>query len=131
MKVFAVRLHPDQDLKQALTDFANAEHLQAGFLLSAIGSLKQVCLRFANQPTGTQLTGHYEVIALNGTLSVHGVHLHAAIADAHGQTFGGHLDRGCLIYTTAEIVIGEAEHLVFHRQPDAQTGSLELTITPR
>ncbi|MGF1460657.1 MAG: hypothetical protein ACFBSG_16730 [Leptolyngbyaceae cyanobacterium] len=35
---------------------------------------------------------------------------------------------GCLIYTTAEIVVGVLSGVQFHRQIDEQTGYRELTI---
>jgi predicted DNA-binding protein with PD1-like motif len=40
----------------------------------------------------------------------------------------GHLVEGCLIYTTAEIVIGEARGLMFSREQAAETGYQELRI---
>lgn len=131
MKTLAVRLKPDQDLRQALKAVAVAHQIQAGFILSAIGSLKQVALRFADQPTSTLLAGRYEMLSLNGTLSVNGMHLHMAIADSNGNTLGGHVGDGCIIYTTAEIAIGEIEELVFDRSLDEKTGFLELEIMQR
>ena len=59
-----------------------------------------------------------------------GVHLHIAISDQEGKTIGGHLDDGCIIYTTAEIVIGANEEFNFNRPFDKQTGYLELEIIP-
>lgn len=128
MKIFALRLHPNQDLRPALKAFAIAHELQAAFILSAIGSFKQVALRFADQSSSTVWQGRYELLSLQGTLSVHGLHLHLAIADAQGQAFGGHLTDGCIIYTTAEIIIGASDDFVFQRRPDAQTGFLELEV---
>lgn len=131
MTIFALRLTPDQDLKQELKNFAIAQRIQAGFILSAIGSLKQAAIRFANQPASQTITEKFEILSLNGTLSDEGIHLHIAIADGQGKTIGGHLDRGCLVYTTAEIVIGDISHLRFLRKPDAMTGFLELEIGDR
>ena len=128
MKTFALRLKPDQDLRQSLKDFAIANHLQAGVLLSAIGSLKQATVRFANQATSQVLKEKFEILSLNGTLSIHGIHIHLAISDRSGNVIGGHLDNGCIIFTTAEIVIAELPHLTFLRTPDAETGFLELEI---
>lgn len=48
MKVFALRLKPNQDLRLSLKSFAQAENIKAGFILTAIGSLKQATIRFAN-----------------------------------------------------------------------------------
>lgn len=128
MKVFALRLKPDQDLRQSLKEFALLNNIQAGFILSAIGSLKQAAIRFADQPKSEVLQGRFEILSLNGTLSVNGLHLHIAIADSVGKMVGGHLGDDSIIYTTAEIVIGVSEGLVFLRSPDPQTGFLELEI---
>ena len=35
---------------------------------------------------------------------------------------------GCVIYTTVELVIGETQGLIFHRETDARTGFKELSI---
>lgn len=129
VQVFALRLFPDQDLKQELQNFVTTQGLSAGFVLSGIGSLKQAQLRLANQTTPTLFPGTYEILSLAGTLASSGIHLHMAIADSEGQVVGGHLVQGCLIYTTAEIVIGNALELQFHRVPDAQTSYLELSVT--
>jgi len=130
MKIFAIRLKPNEDLKVSLKNFAVQENIQAGFILTAIGSLKQAKIRFANQNNSTILTDKFEIIALNGTIASTGLHLHIAISDLQGKTIGGHLDDGCIIYTTAEIVIGVSEELIFKRTFDQQTGYQELEIIP-
>lgn len=130
MKIFAIRLKPNEDLKLSLKNFAVQENIQAGFILTAIGSLKQAKIRFANQNNSTILTDKFEIIALNGTIATTGLHLHIAISDFQGKTIGGHLDDGCIIYTTAEIVIGVSEELIFKRTFDQQTGYQELEIIP-
>ncbi len=129
MKTFALRLKPDSDLKQSLKDFVNFHNLQAGFILTAVGSLKQATLRFANQPSGQVLEQKFEILSLVGTLCRDGVHLHIAISDLKGKTTGGHLEQGCIIYTTAEIVIGESEDFSFTRVLDPQTGFKELEVS--
>ena len=131
MKIHAIRLKPNQDLKQSLKNFASQENIQAGFILSGIGSLKQAQIRFADQQTSTTLFEKWEIVTLNGTISNQGMHLHITIADQQGKTIGGHLDQGCLIYTTAEIIIGESENFIFSRTFDVQTGYQELEITRR
>jgi hypothetical protein len=128
MQVFALRLKPEQDLRQSLKSFAQEQNIKAGFILTAIGSLKQATIRFANRDASTVLTEKFEILSLNGTLANTGVHLHIAIADRVGKTIGGHLDDGCIIYTTAEIVIGASEEFSFIRTVDEQTGYKELDI---
>jgi predicted DNA-binding protein with PD1-like motif len=128
MKVFALRLKPDQDLRPSLKSFAQEQNIQAGFILTAIGSLKQATIRFANQNVSTVLNDKFEILCLNGTVANSGIHLHIAIADKEGKTLGGHLDDGCIIYTTAEIVIGASKEFSFIRSFDEQTGYKELEI---
>ncbi|MEH2024633.1 PPC domain-containing DNA-binding protein [Nostoc sp.] len=130
MKVFAIRLKPHDDLKQSLKNFVKQEDIKAGFILSAIGSLEEAKIRFANQDISTVVTEKFEIIALNGTIATTGVHLHIAISDREGKIIGGHLDDGCIIYTTAEIVIGASEEFTFNRTFDPQTGYQELEIIP-
>lgn len=131
MKIYALRLEPDQDLRSSLKDFVQTHHVQAGFIVTAIGSLKQATLRFANQTSSTVLHDKFEIVSLAGTVSIHGMHLHGAISDGQGQIIGGHLDHGCVVYTTAEIIIGESEELTFSRAIDPKTGFKELVISPR
>ena len=130
MKVFAIRLKPNQDLRKSLKEFTVQQDIKAGFILTAIGSLKQATIRFANQNNSTVLNDKFEILALNGTIATTGIHLHIAISDKQGKTIGGHLDNGCIIYTTAEIVIGESENFTFSRTLDEQTGYQELEILP-
>lgn len=128
VKVFALRLRPGQDLKQSLQEFVVAQQIQAGFILTTVGSLQQATLRLANQSTGETFSGKFEIVSLVGTLARNGSHLHLAIADSTGKTLGGYVLGGCIIYTTAEIVIGAIEEYVFDRSFDEKTGFYELEI---
>lgn len=131
METHCLRLTPGQDLKQELQTFAQAQAVEAGIILTALGSFTQASLRFAAATEATAIAGPLELISLSGTLSRHGMHLHGAIADAQGRVYGGHLMPGCLIRTTAEIAIASLPHLRFRRQPDPQTGYLELVVEMR
>jgi predicted DNA-binding protein with PD1-like motif len=130
MKIFALRLKPNQDLKESLKNFVISNNIEAGFILTTVGSLKQAALRFANQNDSKVLQDKFEIVSLVGTLSTHGIHLHITISDKDGKTIGGHLEKGCLIYTTAEIVIGVSEDFIFVRTVDENTGYKELEIQP-
>ena len=128
MNIFPIRLEPDADLRKSLKSFAVEQNIQAGFILTTVGSLKQATIRFANRDNTTVLTEKFEILSLNGTLANTGIHLHIAIADSNGKVIGGHLSDGCIIYTTAEIVIGIAKDFSFHRSFDEKTGFNELEI---
>ena len=99
--------------------------------MTCVGSLSKVALRPATQQVPLLRDAKFEIVSLVGTLSPDGVHLHISLSDSTGATIGGHLLEGNEIFTTAEIVIGEAEHLQFHRETDPQTTYKELTIRKR
>ena len=128
MKTTALRLTPGDDLKEALVELAKARALGAGVVLTCVGSLAEAALRFAGQDETTTLSGPFEILSLEGTLSLEGLHLHVALADREGKTVGGHVQLGCVVYTTAELVIGELSGLNFLRTFDTVTGYEELEV---
>ena len=130
-RVHAFRLLPGQDLKSTIQRYADEHHIEAGWIASCAGSLTAYCLRFANQPQASAGVGHFEIVSLSGTVSMHGSHLHLAIADEGGRTIGGHLMDRCIVYTTAEIVLAESPRLVFRRAKDGSTPWEELQVETR
>ncbi len=74
MKIFATRLKPNQDLKESLKSFVQQNNIQSGFILTAVGSLKQVTLRFANRDNAQVFNERFEIVSLVATLSIHGIH---------------------------------------------------------
>ena len=131
VKATAIRLKPHQDLKKEVIAFAERNKIKAGLIITCVGSLEQVNLRFANQEHGTILKGHFEILSLVGTFSDTSSHLHISVADSEGKTWGGHLLDDSLIYTTAEIVIGKLTEQEFDRTLDSTYGYKELSVKPR
>jgi predicted DNA-binding protein with PD1-like motif len=57
------------------------------------------------------------------------MHIHLSVADGAGTVLGGHLLNGCLVFTTAEIVIGDiSSEWHFERKLDDKTSYLELSL---
>jgi predicted DNA-binding protein with PD1-like motif len=129
LKIHAFRLVPGQDLKAQIDAYVQLHHIQAGWVMTCVGSLTHYHLRFANQAEGVRGEGHFEILSLAGTLSIHGLHLHLCLGDETGRTLGGHLLDGNVVYTTAELVIGESPNLVFTRENDGTTVWKELQIS--
>ena len=127
-KSYAIRLKPGADLKKSIQSFVKTHNIQAGWIVTCAGSLTAYNLRFANQPTGATGTGYFEIVSLGGTLSMNGSHIHMSISDSTGKTIGGHLLEGCIVYTTAEIVIQQSYDLIFTRKKDGTTEWEELQI---
>lgn len=128
MEILATRFVPGSDLKASLRAWTRSQQVTAGFVLTAVGSLREACLRLAGRDEGQTLTGPFEIVSLVGTVSPDGLHLHLAIADAEGQVRGGHLLDGCVVGTTAEIAIARSSDLILRRTFDPQTGYKELTV---
>jgi len=132
LQVHVLRMNPGDDLRGALeTAFRGirAGGVEAACVVSALGSLSCAVLRYADQPGGTLCDGPLELLSLSGTLSLDGPHLHASVADAQGEVRGGHVMRGCIVRTTAEIVLALLPGWQFRREVDAATGFLELVAS--
>lgn len=131
MKLYAVRLKPNQDLRAELERFVKENKISAGFIITTVGSLKRAKVRLADQSEATEFAGKFEIVSLTGTLAADGVHLHISFSDEKGATIGGHLTTGCTIYTTAEIIVGGTDEIVFTRETDPETTYKELKIRPK
>jgi predicted DNA-binding protein with PD1-like motif len=128
MEIVTLRLKPNQDLKEELNKFAKDNKIKAGVILTCVGSLKNAKIRFANERVVKAFNEKFEIVSLVGTLSENGNHIHISISNAVGETIGGHLKEGCIIYTTAEIVIGKIKNISFTRELDDETKFRELKI---
>lgn len=135
LQVHVLRLSPGDDLKASLTAafaaLSRERGVTAACVVSSVGSLSECVLRYAAEPGGTKLSEPLELITLSGTLSPNGAHLHASVSDAQGRVTGGHLMPGCIVRTTAEIILALLPQWDFRRAPDAQTGFLELVAQRR
>src|SRR5262245_45994178 len=131
LKASVLRLTPGQDLKQEILAYVKQNDMKAAAVVTCVGSLTEVHLRYANRETGHRRQGHFEIVSLVGTCEPSGGHLHLSISDADGTTFGGHMLDGCKVHTTAEVVLLELTDLAFRRELDGKTGYKELVIEPR
>lgn len=129
MKLEPLRLTPGTDLLLALAALPRQRGERAGMVISGIGSLVAVQLRFAGRDGATAFTGDHEILSLAGSLSLDGAHLHLSVADAEGRVTGGHLLAGSLVRTTAELLVAWLPDCTFRRGLDPQTGFRELLIT--
>jgi predicted DNA-binding protein with PD1-like motif len=128
MRTLALRLRPGQDLKEALVEVVARERIAAGYVLTCVGSLSRLSLRLAGAGRRSATEGLFEIVSLVGTLGLAGVHLHLSASDGDGRTVGGHLISGCVVRTTAEVVLAHDDRLVFDREPDPETGYDELVV---
>lgn len=132
MKTYTFRLKPGQDLFDSIETFVAEKKIEAGCVLSAVGSLTHATLRLANREHYNEYEGHFEIVSMTGTVAVSGSHIHISISDGDGVTIGGHLLSGCKIYTTAEIVLAVFEDVAYSRELlEDDSGYEELVIRKR
>lgn len=129
-QTWPLRLRPGDELRTQLQAAVAARGATAAFVLAGIGSLRPACVRLAGADAPLCLEGDVELLALSGTIAANGVHLHLSVADAAGRVIGGHAAPGCIVRTTAEVLLLLLPGWDFARAPDAGTGWAELVIRP-
>ena len=122
------RLTRGQDLYGEIERYVRLHHMTAGAVLSGVGCVSRWEVRDASGITIRSGVEDVEIVSLTGTVSDAGCHLHVSFSREDLSVFGGHLRPGCLVNTTAEIVLVELEDVSFTREPDPQTGYEELVI---
>lgn len=121
------RLTKGMDLKKEIESYTLNNKI-SGILVCCVGSLNKLSLRLAGAKNILIKDGEFEIVSVTGTLSVNGVHIHMSVSDELGNTIGGHLKEGCIINTTAEVVIKVFDDIKFKREYDETTGYNELLV---
>mgnify|MGYP002249150911 FL=1 len=122
------RLRRGQDLYEEIERYAQIHHIAAGVVLSGVGCLTRWEVRDASGVRLRSGKEPVEIVSLTGTVAETGCHLHISLSREDLSVLGGHLRPGCLVNTTAEIVLLELEGTAFSREPDPATGYDELVI---
>jgi predicted DNA-binding protein with PD1-like motif len=129
MEALPLRLTPGADLRAALEAEVAARSSSAAFVISAVGSLSVARLRLAGAREPDALSGDFELLTLAGTVARNGAHLHMSVADSRGRVLGGHVAHGCLVRTTAEVLLVLLPDWSFNREGDPATGFAELVVS--
>lgn len=132
MRQITKRLYPDQDLRREIENMVRENNVKAGVLLSIVGSLKSAVLRMPQPESDVYKTKEWseplEIVGSTATLSENGSHVHVSLSDKEGNVTGGHLQEGCIVRTTVEVVIGVFDDIEYKRVRDKETGFDELEI---
>ena len=118
-----LRLHPGDDLRAALEALGTT-----AFVVAGIGSLTIAQLRMAGHTGPTAIDGPLEILSLSGSVTPGAAHLHASLSDATGRVLGGHVCAGCVVHTTAELLLAPLPEGSMGRAFDPTTGYPELVI---
>ncbi len=108
MRTISLSLTPNTDLLLSLKELAANENAN-GYVLSVVGNLSSVLIQCPGREEPNLLEGDLEIIALNGTLSPEGAHLHLSISDDLCKVWGGHLEIGSKVLKRVDILVGFIE----------------------
>ena len=129
MKHHVLRLTRGTDLRQGIEDYCQTNNIKTGGIVTCVGSLYQASIRLADGETVNQYDARNEIVSLTGTLSSNGSHFHISIAGEDGNVIGGHVSYGCLVNTTAEIILVSLDdEYELSREFDETTGYNELVM---
>lgn len=124
------RLHRGDDLRKAIEKYAQENDIGAAVILSCVGCVSEANLRDASGKNVRRIPEHCEIVSATGTVSSKRLHIHISLSNEDMTTFGGHLAYGCIINTTAEIVLLELDSCRFGSEFDPETGYQELAVIP-
>lgn len=131
MDYVAARIEDGKDLREEIERIVAENHIEAGSIICGIGGLQRCRIRLPVEEGQDPVyvdPGPVEIASMQGTVSLHSSHVHLAVCDTEGRTWGGHLSEGCIVRLTCELVIARHPGLVFDREPDASTGFDELVV---
>lgn len=133
----AIRLKPGQNITDEIVRYVTSNGMKSAFIMTCVGSITKAKIRLAHATSGDRqhvvdIDDKHEITSLVGTISSSGsFHLHTTLGDYQGRSISGHVIGEMLVYTTAEIVLGECDDLQFAREFDEETGFDELVIKNR
>lgn len=127
MKELAFRLHRGDDLREKIEE--KCIDINTAVLISGVGCLSSANIRLAKAVDYLKETNDYEIVSLNGTISNGKAHLHISLSDEKGNVIGGHLEKGCIINTTCEVVLGILEEYKSIREYDQATRYDEIAFS--
>ncbi len=128
MKELAFRLVRGDDLRMSIEEKCREQNIGTAVVLSGVGCVYHARIRLADASRHLETDRDHEIVSLTGTVSKGEAHIHVALADDSGSCIGGHLEKGCLINTTAEIVLGIVEEYDSAREYDEDTGYDEIVF---
>ncbi len=127
-EIFMGKLSHDADLLGELNEICRDKKIHLG-RIEAIGAVKKACIGFYNQTNQKYqietISQPLEITSLIGNISIKDtqpmVHAHITLSDSKGNTYGGHLAPGTIVFA-CEWIIEVYEGPKFVRKLDQITG---------
>ena len=131
MKELAFRLKKGDDLRACIEEKCIENNVNTAIVLSGVGCVYKLRIRLAKAIDYLQIEDDFEIVSITGTISKGNGHIHVSFSDDKANVIGGHLEEGCLINTTCEIVLGVLEKYESERLFDDNTGYDEIVFNKK
>lgn len=128
MNEIVFRLRRGEDLLLGIRAAAEKHGLSAAYVGCCVGCVLRARVRDAGGMNIQEINENMEIVSLTGTVSRDRCHLHVAFSKEDLSTVGGHLVEGCIVNTTAEIVLCVLPRYRFGSVWDEETGYQELEV---
>ena len=127
-RILVFRLPYEGDLLTSIREAVEQAGVETG-VFWIIGAVKKAHISFYNQAGKEYLRREFdrpmEILACTGNVAkLKGetlIHAHLVLGDEEGKAFGGHLEKGTIIFS-AEMFLVELEGLTLTREYDEVTG---------
>jgi predicted DNA-binding protein with PD1-like motif len=124
-RIIFARMEPGEDVLETIEKVAKEHGVRSG-QLSLIGAVSKAKLGYFHRKTGQYrsftVDEDVEVVSCIGNISTHEdnlvVHAHMIVADETGKCWGGHLQVGCEVSVTIELVFIETEIELIRKRED-------------
>ena len=121
-RIFVLRLDPGDFLLESIEGLVQKENVKDAVVVSAIGTLDEYRVHWVTT-TGFPAENHFEhwkdkpleLASVGGVIANGKPHFHVVVSDSE-KAYSGHLERGCRILYTAELVIIELKSLNLARE---------------
>lgn len=128
MRTICARFTRGTDLYEGLKTLAAENAVTAAGIVSLVGCVSCATVRTAGAEAILSIPGPLEIVSATGTVSRERVHVHAAFSDKKLNALGGHMKPGCVVDTTAEVILLVMDDTRFSGAFDPATGYNELCI---
>lgn len=142
-KTIAARIMPDSNLVEEIIAICEENQLEAAYIPTCIGSLKQGRFVYAIPDDSTyfkmrysdpfDLEGPIEFLGAQGIVAKgengeYLVHLHATLSDADMRVYGGHVvETGNIVLATVDLVLNEIKDINLARKYHKESGFFFFT----
>jgi predicted DNA-binding protein with PD1-like motif len=122
-EIYRVRLDKGDLLLESIAEILQSHQIRDGAVLTGVGQLSE-CTFHAAGSSKIAITEPMQLTSLGGLIADSATHLHAVFSSPAKGTFGGHLEKGCVVANQVELTIMKFSGVPLTRKKVKGSGSL-------